>query len=51
VRGSSEQVAERLRGFADVGVGHAGLQFLVGRFPERLEQMQQFSEEVMPHLA
>ncbi|MFZ0214544.1 MAG: LLM class F420-dependent oxidoreductase [Candidatus Dormiibacterota bacterium] len=50
LRGSSEQIAERLHAFREVGVEHVGLQFLVGRFPARLEQMQQFSEEVMPQV-
>jgi probable F420-dependent oxidoreductase len=47
LRGSPRQVAERLHGFREIGVGHCGLQFLVGRFPERLEQMRRFSEEVI----
>jgi probable F420-dependent oxidoreductase len=47
LRGSPRQVAERLYEFREIGVGHCGLQFLVGRFPERLEQMRRFSEEVI----
>jgi probable F420-dependent oxidoreductase len=47
LRGSPRQVAERLFEFREIGVGHCGLQFLVGRFPERLEQMRRFSEEVI----
>lgn len=47
LRGSPRQVAERLLQFREIGVGHCGLQFLVGRFPERLEQMRRFSEEVI----
>jgi probable F420-dependent oxidoreductase len=47
LRGSPGQVAERLHGFREIGVGHCGLQFLVGRFPQRLEQMRRFSEEVI----
>jgi probable F420-dependent oxidoreductase len=47
LRGSPRQVAERLHEFREIGVGHCGLQFLVGRFPERLEQMRRFSEEVI----
>ena len=49
LRGNPGQIAERLDLFRREGVQHVGLQFLVGRFPERLEQMQHFSEEVLPH--
>jgi alkanesulfonate monooxygenase SsuD/methylene tetrahydromethanopterin reductase-like flavin-dependent oxidoreductase (luciferase family) len=44
--GTPEQVAEALVRFAEVGVRHVALQFLVGRYPERLEQM----ERLMPVL-
>ena len=47
LRGTPEQVSERLAKFQEVGVEHVALQFLVGRYPERLEQMQRFSEEVL----
>jgi probable F420-dependent oxidoreductase len=47
LRGTPEQVAEAIARFADVGVGHVALQFLVGRYPERLEQM----ERLMPAIA
>jgi probable F420-dependent oxidoreductase len=40
LRGTPEQVAEALERFAEVGVEHVALQFLVGRYPERLAQMQ-----------
>ncbi len=49
LRGNPGQIADRLELFRREGVEHVGLQFLVGRFPERLEQMQRFSEEVLPH--
>ncbi len=39
-------MAEALERFADVGVEHVALQFLVGRYPERLAQM----ERLMPVL-
>lgn len=52
MRGTSEQVAARLAEFREVGVEHVALQFLVGRYPERIEQMQRFSEEILaPGLA
>ena len=37
----------RIQRFRDVGVEHLGLQFLVGRYPERLEQMERFSQDVL----
>ena len=47
LRGSPEQVAEALSRFADVGVEHVGLQFFVGRYPERLAQMERLAPVVM----
>jgi probable F420-dependent oxidoreductase len=47
LRGTPEQVSAALSAFADVGVEHLALQFLVGRYPERLEQMRRFAGEVM----
>ena len=47
LRGSPEQVAEALSRFADVGVEHVGLQFLVGRYPERLAQMERLAPVIM----
>lgn len=44
--GTPEQVAVALERFAAVGVEHVALQFLVGRYPERLAQM----EALMPVL-
>lgn len=46
LRGTPEQVAEAISRFEDVGVEHVALQFLVGRYPERLDQM----ERLMPVL-
>jgi probable F420-dependent oxidoreductase len=47
LRGSPRHVAARLNEFREVGVEHVGLQFLVGRYPERLAQMRRFSDEVL----
>jgi probable F420-dependent oxidoreductase len=47
LRGTPEQVAEALAAFEDIGVEHVALQFLVGRYPERLAQM----ERLMPVIA
>jgi probable F420-dependent oxidoreductase len=46
LRGTPEQLAEAIGGFEDAGVEHLALQFLVGRYPERLAQM----ERLMPVL-
>jgi alkanesulfonate monooxygenase SsuD/methylene tetrahydromethanopterin reductase-like flavin-dependent oxidoreductase (luciferase family) len=47
LRGTPEQIADALARFEDIGVGHVALQFLVGRYPERLAQM----ERLMPVIA
>ena len=47
LRGSPEQVAEALSRFADIGVEHVALQFLVGRYPERLAQMERLAPVIM----
>ncbi len=46
LRGTPEQIADALDRFEAVGVGHCALQFLVGRYPERLAQM----DKLMPVL-
>jgi probable F420-dependent oxidoreductase len=46
LRGTPEQVVDALARFEDIGVQHVALQFLVGRYPERLAQM----ERLMPVL-
>ncbi|MBA2447988.1 MAG: TIGR03619 family F420-dependent LLM class oxidoreductase [Chloroflexi bacterium] len=50
LRGSAEQLVEAVRRFAAVGVEHLALQFMVPRYPERLEQIERFATEVLPHL-
>jgi probable F420-dependent oxidoreductase len=47
LRGTPEQVADALEAFEDIGVEHVALQFLVGRYPERVAQM----ERLMPVIA
>jgi hypothetical protein len=47
LRGTPEQVGEALARFRDIGVQHLGLQFLVGRYPERVEQMRRLSEAII----
>ncbi len=46
LRGDVDQVVEAIGRFEDVGVEHLALQFIVGRYPERLQQM----EALMPEL-
>lgn len=48
--GSPEQLTEALSGFKEIGVEHIALQFMVPRYPERMEQIEQFAEEIMPAL-
>jgi probable F420-dependent oxidoreductase len=43
LRGTPEQLADALARFEDVGVEHVALQFLVGRYPERLAQMERLA--------
>jgi probable F420-dependent oxidoreductase len=47
LRGTAAQVGGALEGFRDIGVEHVGLQFLVGRYPQRVEQMRKLSQEVI----
>jgi probable F420-dependent oxidoreductase len=51
LRGSPEQLTVALRGFQRIGVDHIALQFMVGRWPERREQIERFAQEVMPALS
>jgi probable F420-dependent oxidoreductase len=50
LRGSPEQLVEALRVYRDVGVEHLALQFMVPRWPERVEQIARFAVEVLPHI-
>lgn len=43
LRGTVDQVTEALARFAAVGVGHVGLQFMVPRYPQRIEQVEAFA--------
>lgn len=47
LRGSPAQVADRLKRLREIGVRHCGLQFVAGRYPERLDQMRRFSEALI----
>lgn len=48
--GTPEQLVEAIARYQSVGVEHLALQFMVPRWPDRLEQMQRFAEETLPHL-
>jgi probable F420-dependent oxidoreductase len=50
LKGSVEQVTERLKDFIDVGVIHIGLQFMIPHYPERQEQIERFAHEALPSL-
>ena len=50
LKGSVEQVTERLQMFQKVGVTHIGLQFMVPHYPERQEQIERFAKEALPAL-
>ena len=49
LRGNPEQLVEELRTYRKIGVDHLALQFMVPRWPERVEQIERFAREVMPH--
>jgi len=50
LRGSANQIADALHGYEEIGVEHLALQFMVPRWPERVEQIERFAREVMPHI-
>jgi probable F420-dependent oxidoreductase len=50
LKGSVEQVVERLREYMKIGVVHLGLQFMMPHYPERREQIERFAKEGMPAL-
>ena len=48
--GTPEQLLTALRRFQEIGVEHLALQFMVPRWPERIEQIERFAREAMPAL-
>ena len=50
LKGSVEQVSERLQQFIDIGAVHIGLQFMIPHYPERREQIERFAKEALPAL-
>jgi probable F420-dependent oxidoreductase len=51
LRGTPEQLLDALEEYRKIGVEHIALQFIVPRWPERVEQIARFAQEVMPHFA
>lgn len=47
LRGTPDQIADGLERFAAVGVEHVALQFLVGRYPERVAQMERLAPAIV----
>ncbi len=50
LRGSPEQLVEALAAYRAIGVEHLALQFMVPRWPDRVEQIERFASEVLPHV-
>jgi probable F420-dependent oxidoreductase len=50
LKGSMEQVTERLKEFIEVGCVHIGLQFMIPHYPERREQIERFAKGALPVL-
>ncbi|HJT59253.1 MAG TPA: LLM class F420-dependent oxidoreductase [Ktedonobacteraceae bacterium] len=50
LRGTPEQLVAALQAYREIGVDHLALQFMVPRWPERMEQIERFAQEVMPNL-
>jgi probable F420-dependent oxidoreductase len=51
LRGTPEQLVEALQPYQALGVRHLALQFMAPRWPDRMEQIERFAREVMPHIA
>jgi probable F420-dependent oxidoreductase len=50
LRGTPEQLVEALQPYREIGVDHLALQFMVPRWPDRVEQIERFAREAMPLL-
>lgn len=50
LRGTPAQLIEALRAYRDLSVEHIALQFMSPRWPNRMEQIERFASEVMPHV-
>lgn len=50
LKGNPDQLVEKIEGYRDIGVKTLALQFMAPRWPERIEQIERFGNEVIPHL-
>jgi alkanesulfonate monooxygenase SsuD/methylene tetrahydromethanopterin reductase-like flavin-dependent oxidoreductase (luciferase family) len=50
LRGTPEQLVEAIARFGKIGVGTLALQFMVPRYPDRVEQIERFAGEALPEL-
>jgi probable F420-dependent oxidoreductase len=50
LRGHPLQLVEALNAYKDIGVDHIALQFMVPRWPDRVEQIERFAQEVLPYV-
>jgi probable F420-dependent oxidoreductase len=51
LKGTPEQLVEALGRYGAAGVGTVALQFTAPRYPERVEQIERFAAEALPHLS
>jgi len=50
LRGTPEQLIAALDAYRQIGLAHLALQFMVPRWPDRVEQIERFAREVLPHV-
>jgi probable F420-dependent oxidoreductase len=50
LRGAPEQLVEALDAYRAIGVAHLALQFMVPRWPDRMEQIARFAADVLPQV-
>ena len=50
LRGNSDQLVQALAVYRDIGVHHLALQFMTPRWPDRMEQIERFANEVVPYV-
>jgi probable F420-dependent oxidoreductase len=50
LRGTPDQLGEAIQRFADLGVRHLALQFMVPRYPDRLVQIERFAASVLSNV-
>lgn len=51
LKGNPEQLIEAIQAFKDIGIQHMALQFMVPRYPDRVEMVERFAEEILPHFS